>query len=711
MTQWVSTARIAAVLVAAVFGVLAAGVVISLLDLDPAERADLGALASPQRIGIVVTIALALLAALALIADRLAKSLAPVQRIAEGVRLMLGGNPGYRIDPAAAGKLQSIATAVNALAEERATLKLDVAATVAQASASVEAERRRFATLLAELEHAVVVCNADGTILLFNIRAVELVSDANGGETGLVGLGRSLFEILDREVMQHAVQSIARTRARGERGLAQIVTATPAGGMLRVQVAPVIGGDGPDAAVSGYVLLLMDVTATVESDAKRVESMQALTEHARAGLASMRAAIESIIDFPDMPAEQRTRFTTIVRDETITLTNRLDAATRELSDQLKSQWPLEEMRAEDLIRASRSRIEARTGLPTKTESIDATLWVRVDSFSVAQGLTYLAYRLKDEFDVREVRFAVTSADGFAQIDLIWRGAPLSPDTVYNWENDAFQQGGETSPLTLRQVIERHGAEAWYQRDRPGQSAYFRLMLPLAATPTPRLAGAIGPRPEFYDFDLFRASATNTSRDDQPLDSLAYTVFDTETTGLDPTHGDEIISIGALRIVNGRLLAGETFTQLVDPQRSMSAQSIAIHGIAPEQLVGQPTIDKVLPRFHRYALDTIMVAHNAAFDMRFLQLKEARTGVVFDHPVLDTLLLSAVVHPSETNHSLEAIASRFGVAVVDRHSALGDARVTAEIFSKMLPLLAAQGIRTLGEARTASERTFYARLKY
>ena len=120
---------------------------------------------------------------------------------------------------------------------------------------------------------------------------------------------------------------------------------------------------------------------------------------------------------------------------------------------------------------------------------------------------------------------------------------------------------------------------------------------------------------------------------------------------------------------------------------------------------------MLPAFHRFCEDTVLVAHNAAFDMRFLELKEARTGVRFTHPVLDTLLLSAVVHPSQEDHRLEAIAERLGVRVIGRHTALGDALVTGEIFLKLLPLLADHGVATLREALDASRETYHARLQY
>jgi DNA polymerase-3 subunit epsilon len=86
-------------------------------------------------------------------------------------------------------------------------------------------------------------------------------------------------------------------------------------------------------------------------------------------------------------------------------------------------------------------------------------------------------------------------------------------------------------------------------------------------------------------------------------------------------------------------------------------------------------------------------------------------VQFRQPVLDTLLLSAVIHPNQESHQLEAIAKRLGVHVIGRHTALGDAIVTGEVFLKMIPLLAEQGIHTLREARAAAERTYYARVKY
>lgn len=199
--------------------------------------------------------------------------------------------------------------------------------------------------------------------------------------------------------------------------------------------------------------------------------------------------------------------------------------------------------------------------------------------------------------------------------------------------------------------------------------------------------------------------------DRPLGGLVYTAFDTETTGLQPGHGDEIIQIGALRVSAGHIDADHAFEALVDPQRPISPESEMIHGISDEQVRGKPTIKQVLPEFYDFCVDTVLLGHNVAFDMRFLQLKEESVCVVFRQPVIDTLLLSAVAYPNQPHHSLEASMALLGVEIEHRHSAYSDAVATAQVFLKLVPLLEARGIITLGQAIAASQKTPYARLAY
>lgn len=233
---------------------------------------------------------------------------------------------------------------------------------------------------------------------------------------------------------------------------------------------------------------------------------------------------------------------------------------------------------------------------------------------------------------------------------------------------------------------------------------------LPALVKPGLAAIQGSRPVYYEFDLFNQQ-NSEEIGKQPLRRLTYVVFDTETTGLEPAKGDEIIQIGAVRIVNGRIMQDEVIDQLIDPQRSIPETSVAIHGITPEMVAGQPIVEQVLPYFKRFTEGAVLVAHNAAFDMRCLQLKGAQTGIHFDVPVLDTLLLSSIVHPHQETHGIEGLARRLNLTISGRHTALGDAIVTAEVFLKLIPLLESCGILTLDDALQASKNSPFAKISY
>jgi len=690
-------------------------------SLGPEERAAAMAALGP-RMGLVILIGLIMTGIVSLVVQPVIRGyVTGAKRVAEEARIVLNANPDYRIPRAGPPGIRDVGQAVNELADRLREQRAEVEAKIAAAKASVEEERNRLAALMSELTEGVLVCNSEGRILLYNERARGMFA-ADGGETAVpVGLGRSVFGLVDRNLVAHGLDTIQQRREQGEANpVAQFLMATHGGRWARVHLAEVRGQLAPGAAeaaaepggMPGFVLTLDDVTRAVEDDGRRDQVLRALSEGIRAPLANVRAAVESLLDYGDMDDAQRARFLDVIAEEANALSARLDRTMHEHADSLKTRWPLEQVLGADVIGAAQRRIESGLGMRVALDDVDPALWLEAESFSLVQALAYLAGRLK-EAGAGEVRLRLVRTGRHAELDLAWRGAAPPSAALRGWVEEPMRAGGEDSPVSVKEVLERHGGEIWHRIDAAGEASYFRLLLPAAseAAPRRRSAPAIGSRPEFYDFDLFHQPGQTPDLDSRSLAELAYTVFDTETTGLDPSAGDEIIAIGAVRIVNGRLLRHELFDQLIDPRRPLAAASIRIHGITPDMLEGQPTIDRVLPGFWSFSEDTVLVAHNAAFDMRFLQLKEAATGIRFTQPVLDTLLLSEVLHPNIKEHRLEAITERLGINIVGRHTALGDAIVTGEVFLRMVPLLAERGIRTLGEAREASQRTMFARVKY
>lgn len=671
---------------------------------------------------------------------------APPAQLLEQARVLLQAGAVHELpaSPALADPVsQGLAQVVNGLVAQRRALQQDVAAQVGEATHALALEHGRLAALMHELLQGVIVCNRDGRILLYNRRArlqfQTLGAAAGAGGQHLIGLGRSIYAVLDPARLQQALDQIQHRLQRGAQApAARFVVATRAGQWLRVQVAPVL--DETPAArpapptsptpIDGFVLMLDNITREAERDSAQAAELHQLALALRAGLGRIGTALQSL---PAAPMPVAPAWRAALGAELQALGARLQALDRQGAERLATRWPREDLPGAELVDAALARLQAvlvETGHAAARAdllAVDEDLWLHVDSHTLLQVLEHLARRLLAEFaaDPQPPRLQLRLQRQGAQagLDLVWPGRAMSAETVLGWETEALQTGSgggvaDGSPLTVRDVLQRHGASLGFERDRQRQQAFFRLLLPCAeapaapAEPGPEAAAPEAPPLQSYDFDLFQRSAPAPALDDQRLQDLACTVFDTETTGLAPAEGDQILQIGAVRVLRGRVLRHETYERLVDPQRPIPAAGIPIHGITPDMVRGQPRLEQVLPDFHAYAADTVLVAHNAAFDLRFLQLAEGRCdGLRFNHPVLDTLLLSAVLHPQQASHRLEDIARRLGVTVLGRHTALGDALVTAQIFVRLLPLLAAQGIHTLGQAREASRQTYYARLRY
>lgn len=647
----------------------------------------------------------------------------PIDKLTEETILIHSVNPSHRIHSEGSGEVVRLAKVINEWAEHFEELKNNIEKRVRQAKSEAEEEKNILAAIMAELPEGVLICNREGQILLYNNRAKRfLIGDKDdsfqkalgGNESGrFIGLGRSVFSIIDKNLIVHAVDEIAEKLKRKETNVVSyFIVADNQDRLLRVEAVPIHNNH---REFKGFILTLHDITQQFESDSRIDSLLQSLRRGIRGSLASLRAAIEAIREFPDMDRFQLDIFRKIIHEESLTIGKIVDKADSDSTFRLRTRWPLVQMKAQDLLESIKRKTKDKLGIQINIVKCSDKIRIQVDSYSIILATLFLLNQLKKETNSKEFDCIFEKKGRFINLDLLWHGSPVKIEMLKKWDEQFISIENESLPLTLKEVVKHHDGEIWSYSFKDSGKSYLRFLLPAIEVSEPkhfsRPTILIESRPEFYDFDLFSQPGQNPKLDNRMLEELSYTVFDTETTGLNPSQGDEIISIGAIRIINCNLLYEENFDQLIDPRRSLPFESIQIHGIKPEMLHKQPTIDKVLTLFYKFSEDTILVAHNAAFDMRMLQEKEEKTGVKFSNPVLDTLLLSSVVHPSQQDHNLEAIAERLGVSIVGRHTALGDAIATGEIFLKLIPLLANQGIYTLKEARLASRKTFYARKKY
>ncbi|MGB0385093.1 MAG: exonuclease domain-containing protein [Ardenticatenaceae bacterium] len=640
------------------------------------------------------------------------------ERLAEEMRLIGAANPAHRVPVKGPGAMPELASAINDLASRFQSLLADQQTRIEQAGADLAAERNRLAALMADLSEGVIVCNQAGQILLYNPPAHRLLGASNNQVSdSFIGLGRSIFTLLEESALKYALERLEeRSDSQNEATAIMFVTTTSKGTLLRGRVAPVLD---TEQTLNGFILTLEDITESTEQHQRRDTLLHALTEGIRPALANIRASIETIEDYPQMSATRLQAFQGIIRDESRKLSDSLEQAVVELTGfEHISALQSEPMLSDDLLSILQRKLLDNTGVHATIDSSSTPCWLRVDSHALVQAVCQSVSELKEEGIDQAVGLRTVLTGRFAALDLCWAAKADIRAALYAWQSSeqvsatANSATANSSFQNLSALVAQHGGELWHQSDKEAQTLFIRLLLPTIPAPSrPDPIGSNG-RAIYYDFDLlFQTPVDNSELEQLPLTSLTYTVFDTETTGLNPSQGDEIVSIGALRIVNGRLLSEERFDQLLYPRRRIPRAATAIHHITDDMVQGQPPIEQVLPRFARFAEDTVLVGHNVAFDMRMFQVKEDQTRVIFTNPVLDTLLLSAVVHPKQEIHTLEAMAERFSITVTERHSSFGDALLTAKLFLKLIPLLAERGITTLQEARQAAQQTYYASIKY
>lgn len=188
-------------------------------------------------------------------------------------------------------------------------------------------------------------------------------------------------------------------------------------------------------------------------------------------------------------------------------------------------------------------------------------------------------------------------------------------------------------------------------------------------------------------------------DDTSLVDLPVTVLDVETTGLDPAL-ERIVAIGAARMHGAAIYRSAMIDCLVNPGVPIPRGATAIHGIADATITDAPGFAARLPALVALIGDSIVIGHNIGFDLAIVAAEAARAGAPWRAPrTIDTCQVAAALDPHESALDLEDVAARHGIAVLGRHTALGDALVTAELWRRLSARLLERGITTLGEARS------------
>lgn len=181
----------------------------------------------------------------------------------------------------------------------------------------------------------------------------------------------------------------------------------------------------------------------------------------------------------------------------------------------------------------------------------------------------------------------------------------------------------------------------------------------------------------------------------PLTDLNVIVFDIETTGFYPDQGDQIISIGAIKVKGNEIKDKETFYSIVRSEKLISDEISQLTGLTNEELAGAPLLTEVLFQFFQFAQDYTLVAHHANHEKVFLQHASWRLyRAPFKHRLVDMSFLYRIAEPDQKLITLEECCEHNGIPVYGRHHALYDAKLTAQLWSIYVNKLSQKGCFSL-----------------
>jgi DNA polymerase-3 subunit epsilon len=182
-----------------------------------------------------------------------------------------------------------------------------------------------------------------------------------------------------------------------------------------------------------------------------------------------------------------------------------------------------------------------------------------------------------------------------------------------------------------------------------------------------------------------------------LETLESVVFDLETTGFSPYHGDEIISFGGVRMIGEQIREEETYYKEVNPGRSIPKDIVLLTGITNEKAAEAPSLIDGLQGFLEFAGRRVLIAHASGHDKHFLNAALWKTSRIhLHHRLIDTMMIAKWLRPKQERYDLDALLADRGIRSVGRHHALRDSLMTAKLWREQLLELRERGVETLGD---------------
>ncbi len=394
-------------------------------------------------------------------------------------------------------------------------------------------EKQILASFISKLPEAIIICDADGSILLHDYQSETYLLSGKTKQSGLA-TGKPITSIIDKNLIEHALEDINEQLKLQVTNTVSTFILQKNNRILQTQIVPVLSLTG---LFSGFVLILEDITLQNQAE-KRVESLlKALSKNARSPMASIRAAIEAIKKSPDMDEKHQHQFVDVIHEESIVLSDILTRVSKEYTNLINVNRSLKPLFIRDLIQTISKRSFEKLGIicHIKNRSHAEQISIKADLYPFISAVLFILDRLKFETGITEFYFSFHKKNKLVLFDIIWKGESVSPELIKQWDSRDIAIPNQISNICLKDILDQHQSFLWTysEHDDFDNMPYLRFFIPadedLSSASFEPVSAIPESRIEIRDMELFNPPNQSVELDNRLLTELSYTSLIREIT--------------------------------------------------------------------------------------------------------------------------------------------------------------------------------------
>lgn len=386
------------------------------------------------------------------------------------------------------------------------------------------------ALVIDNLPQAIIACNARGEILLYNKQVITILKLKKDNDL-FSFLGQKITSLIDKNLIEHTLDEINERLKKNVLDTISYFIFKVHQQTIQAGVTPLLDSAGH---FKGFILILDDITRQNNIDKKMETILHSLAKDARSPIASIRAAIEAMREFPRMDQTRQEKFKEIIHNESLALSHILNDVSETYSGLTGIKESIESIPAFSLLETIARRSSKKLNIELNLGDIDKDIQIKADRYAIIMVILFLLSKLKDKTGNHEFVGSLSMENMIVNIDFHWQGKPLKAEMIKRWEDQYPDVSGQIFPVTLKETINANHAALWpFEADNEHAMPYLRLLIPGEKNRAFQTVKPMNVLPEtqfeWYDPELFNKSGLDPELDNRLLTELSYTSLIREIT--------------------------------------------------------------------------------------------------------------------------------------------------------------------------------------